>query len=108
MFSRRVPGPLDLDVIIVVRMDGAEWWWLAKLLTKHAISLTRKTIPDGRSKRSATIVLARHKSFIEVIRRLLALSNLSASERLCQHRHPCLQFASILAGFFSCAQFGKA
>ena len=81
VFSRRVPGPLDLDVIIVVRMDGAEWGWLAELLTKHAISLTKKTMRDGRAKRSAIIVFARHKSSIEVIRRLLALSNLSAWER---------------------------
>jgi hypothetical protein len=47
MLSRGIPGPLDLYVIIIVRVDGAEWGWLAKLLTKHAIRRTARTITDG-------------------------------------------------------------
>jgi DNA-binding protein HU-beta len=49
-------------------------------------------------------VFARHKSFIEVIRRLLALSNVSGWER----RHPCLRFASILLASAWARGFGKS
>src|SRR5882672_6422886 len=62
VFPRRFSGPLYLNVSIVVRMDGAEWRWLVKLLTKHAFRRTKKTTPDSPGKRSTTIRFVLHDS----------------------------------------------
>jgi hypothetical protein len=46
VLSRRVPGPLDLDIAIIIRVDGTEWGWLVELLTKHAIHKTNKDVTN--------------------------------------------------------------